>query len=270
MRIWDFTEYRPYLIAALGGERSRTGRRKSLAEHIPVHTTFVSQVLKGRAELSLEQGEAVNSFLGHTDEEGEYFLMMLLKDRAGTTPLRRRFESKIKVMRDQRLNIQSRLGAKGAVSEKDREKFYSTHYYGALHVLAGIPGFRTVEKMAEALRLSKARVQEMVDFCLRIGVLKTDAGELRPGPQHIHLGSDSELVLKHHANWRQHTLQSLQFLDPEDLHYSACVSLTQSDAYKIKDSMLQNLKDHVEVISKSPEEIAYVLAFDFYRLVSGK
>lgn len=254
-------------MAALGGEKSRTGRRKQLAEQIPVHTTFVSQVLKGRAEFSLEQGEAVNAFLGHTEDEGEYFLLMLLKDRAGTTSLRRRFEVKIKAMRDQRLNIQNRLGVKNAVSEKDRDRFYSTHYYGALHILTGIPAFRTVERLAEALRLSKARVQDMVDFCLRIGVLKTEAGELRPGPQHIHLGAQSEMVLKHHSNWRQHTLQSLQFLDTEDLHYSACVSLTQADAYKIKDMMLQNLKDHVDVISKSAEEVAYVLSFDFYKLI---
>jgi hypothetical protein len=268
MRIWEFTEYRPYLMDRLGGEGSRTGLRKRLADHIPVHTTFVSQVLKGRAEFSLEQGEAVNEFLGHTDDESEYFILLLLKDRAGDRRLRARFESKIRVMRDERLNIQKRVGASQEISDKDREKFYSSHYYGAIHVLTGIPEFRTVEKLSEALRLSKPRIQEMVDFCLRIGVLKHEGDELRPGSQHIHLGGRSELVLKHHSNWRLHTLQGLQFVDIDDLHYSACVSLTQKDAFHIKESMLTNLKDNVDIISKSAEEIAYVMSFDFYKLIA--
>lgn len=268
MRIWDFTQYKPYLIARMGGASARTGIRKQLAAHIPVHTTFVSQVLKGRAEFSLEQAESVNTFLEHTDDESEYFILLVLKDRAGTKPLKARFDRKIKVMRDERLNIQKRIGAQETISDGDREKFYSTHYYGAIHVLTSIPSFRTVDRLSEALRLSKVRVQEMVDFCLRIGILKQTGNELMPGSQHIHIGNQSELVLKHHKNWRQHTVYGLQFLDPDDLHYSACVSLTNADAFKIKESMLNNLKENVDVISKSAEEVAYVLSFDFYKLIA--
>lgn len=268
MRIWDFNQYKPFLIARLGGQQQRTGLRKRLAAHIPVHTTFISQVLKGRAEFSLEQAEAVTEFLELTDDEAEYFILLILKDRAGTPPLKKRFERKIKLMRDERLNIQKRIGAEDAITERDREKFYSTHYFGAIHVLTGIPEFRSVERLSEALRLSKPRVQEMVDFCLKIGVLKQEKGELKPGSQHIHIGNQTELVLKHHKNWRQHTIQGLQFLDPDDLHYSACVSLTYADAFKVKESMLHNLKENVEIISRSAEETAYVLSFDFYKLIA--
>src|ERR1700758_4028313 len=109
MRIWDHTNYRQYLLARLGEEGSRTGLRKKLAEAIPVHTTFVSQVLKGRAEFSLEQGEAVNAFLEHTEDEGEYFLLLLMQDRAGSGKLKSRFERKIQLMRDERLNIKKRV-----------------------------------------------------------------------------------------------------------------------------------------------------------------
>lgn len=267
MRIWDFQIYRKYLLFKLGAERSRTGLRKQLAEFIPVHTTFISQVMKGRADLSLEQGEAVNNFFEHTEDEAEYFLLLLLKDRAGTKTLKARFENKIKIMREQRLNIQNRIAASQTISDKDREKFYSSYYYGAIHVLTSIPEYRTTENLAEALKLSKPRVQDMVDFCLRIGVLSQDKNGLKPGSQHIHIAGNTELVLKHHSNWRQHSMQSLQFIDPEDLHYSACVSLTQADAFRVKELILENLKSNVDIISKSAEEIAYVLNFDFYKLI---
>ena len=139
MGIWECTEYRAYLVDRWGGESARTGLRKQMAEHIPVHTTFVSQVLKGRAEFSLEQAQSINEFLGHTEDEGEYFILLILKDRAGVRTLKKRFETKIKAMRDLRLNIQNRLGVKETITEEDRNRFYSNHYYGAIHVLAAIP-----------------------------------------------------------------------------------------------------------------------------------
>lgn len=269
MVIWEFQKYRAYLMSRLGGDGARTGLRKKLAEHIPVHTTFVTQVMKGRAELSLEQAESVNDFFEHSEAEGEYFLLLVMHERAGTKTLKKRFAQKIEVMRNERLNVQSRIGAKEAISEKDREKFYSSYIYGAVHVLTSLPQFQQVESLAAGLRLSKARVQEIVDFCIRIGVLKLEKGQLTPGSTHIHLGNQSELVLKHHQNWRQQAIQSLQFLDKEDLHYSACVSLTESDAFRVKEGLLAHLKDQVQLISNSREEVAYVLNLDFHKLLGS-
>lgn len=268
MRIWEFTHYRDYLTEKLGPEGSRTGLRKKLAEAIPVHTTFVSQVLKGRTEFSLEQAEAVNSFFEHTDDEGEYFILLILKDRSTNEKLKKRFEKKMQMMRDERLNIKARLDSTDSIAMKDRERFYSSAVYGAIHVLVAIPQFGSIEALAEATKLSRSRVREIVDFMIRVGVLKENSGKIETGTNHIHLENDSELILKHHTNWRYHTISNLQFLDRDDVHYSACLSLSVEDAFKLKESILANLKQNVDVISKSKEEVAYVMCFDFYKLFS--
>lgn len=269
MRIWESTDYRDYLVAKLGPEGSRTGLRKKLAAFIPVHTTFVSQVLKKKAEFSLEQAEAINQFLNHSDEEGEYFILLLLKDRAGTAPLKKRFETKIQEMRDDRLNIKARLEVDAQISREDRERFYSNSIYGSIHVLCSIPDFQSTEALAEALKLPRSKIQEIVDFLLRLQVLIEEEGRLKAGPQHIHLGNESELILKHHGNWRLHTLQRLQFLDKEDLHYSASMSLSVEDAFRVKESILSNLKANMNIIEKSKEEVAYVMSLDFYKLIGS-
>ena len=268
MRIWEFNNYREYLNHKLGGAGSRTGLRTKLAAAIPVHTTFVSQVLRGRNDFSLEQAECINEFLEHSEDEAEYFILLVSKDRAGHVRLRKRFEKKLIAMRDERLNIKHRLEATAAVSEKDREKFYSSALYGAIHVLAAIPQFQTLDALAEAIRISKSRTRTMVDFMLKIGVLKEEKEKIKSGANHVHLGNESELILKHHANWRYHTIANLQFLDRDDLHYSGCLSLSVADAFKIKESILANLKENVDLISKSKEETAYVMNFDFYKLFS--
>lgn len=265
--IWNFTDYRPYLVEKLGSEGSRTGLRKKLAEAIGVHTTFVSQVLKEKGDFSLEQGESINGFLSHTYDEGEYFLLLLMKDRAGTRELKKRFQDKIEAQRKERLNIKKRLEVQTEISAAERERFYSNPYYGAIHVLIPIPEFRRVEKIAEALKLSREQVQDMVDFMIKIGLLSEKNGELASGSQHMHLGNDSSTILKHHSNWRLHALQNLRFVQPENIHYSACLSLSREDAFKIKELLLAELKNHMKIVEKSPEEVAYVYNFDFYPLL---
>lgn len=268
MSIWDFTEYRPYMTEKLGAEGSRNGLRKQLAAAIPVHTTFVSQVLKGRAEFSLEQAEAINTFFGHTEDESDYFLLLLLKARAGTKGLKERFEKKLRELRDSRMNIKARLDVQSEASPQDRERFYSSYLYGAIHVLSAIPKLKTPAAIAESLRLPRAQVQDIVEFLLRIGVLKEERGLLAPGSRHMHLGNESELILKHHANWRLHTLTNLQYLNKDDLHYSACMTLSQDDAFRVKDSILDNLKTNMSIVAASPEDVGYVMSFDFYKLTT--
>lgn len=239
-----------------------------MAAAIPVHTTFVSQVLKGRAEFSLEQAEAINTFFEHTEDEGEYFILLLLKERAGNKKLRARFLRKIETMRDERLNIQKRLQVQDEISTKDREIFYSSFVYGAVHVLTAISSYQSEETLAEALKISRARMREIIDFLLKLGVLTEKDGRLRPGSSHVHLGNESALILKHHINWRLHTVANLQFHDREDLHYSACLSLSAADVFRVKESILQNLKANVDIVSKSKEEVPYVMNLDFYKLLA--
>lgn len=267
MQVWEFQNYRDYLVSKLGPEGSRSGARKELAAAIQVHTTYVSQVLKGKAEFSLEQAESINTFFSHTEDEGEYFISLVLKDRAGSAKLKSRFESKIQKMREARLNISQRLNVENAISEKDREKFYSSAVYGAAHVLCSLPQYKNVQALSEALQLSRQRTAEIVEFLLRIGVLKTEKEQLFPGPKHVHLANDSEMVLKHHTNWRMHAISNLQFLTKDDLHYSACLSISHEGAFLVKEAILETLKRVVEIVGKSEVETGYVLNFDFYKLI---
>jgi uncharacterized protein (TIGR02147 family) len=268
MKIWDFTNYRDYLHFRLGSDGSRSGLRKKMASFIPVHTTFVSQVLGSKADFSLEQAESINQFLEHSEDEGDYFLLLVIKDRAGNSKLKKRYENKIQNMRAERLNIKGRLDRSEDISVKDREKFYSSSIYGAVHVLTSIESYQSIEALAEILKLSRKRVREIVEFLLKIQILVEKGDKIIPGPKHVHLSNDSELILKHHANWRQHTIAKLQFLNKDDLHYSASMSLSKADAFRIKESMLENLKQNLCIIEKSKEEEAYVMCLDFYSLTN--
>ena len=264
--IFEFLNYRDYLKSKLGEKGARTGQKKALSEHLKVHTTLVSQIVLGKAELSLEQAEGANAFFGHSPDESEYFMLLVLKQRAGTQALESRWKQKIDQMRSQYLNIGKRIEPEAEIDPRDQAKFYSSYLYGAIHALVSIKQFQTAEALAELLNRSLKDINERLAFLIKLGLVIEKNGRLSYGPQHIHLSSDSFLIKQHHNNWRLQAMQSLEDPAKNDLHYSAALTLSREDAYKIKDSLIQNLQQNVKVISESKEEVAYVYCMDFFAL----
>jgi uncharacterized protein (TIGR02147 family) len=264
--VFQHQDYRQYLRNRLGGGKARTGEKKRASEALGVHTTLISQVLGEQCGLSLEQADRMNDFLGHSDDEAEYFLNLVQKDRAGTVSLRSRYEKHLKILRERNLQVHARVENDGKISEQHQRMFYSSYLYSAIHVLVSIARYNSVEKLASGLGLPRARVGEAVSFLNSIGVVLNENGILSPGKAHIHLSPESEYLSKHHLNWRLQMIERLGQPASQDLHYSAVVSLSQSDVEKIKESLLNNLKENSKTIMKSPEETAYVYCFDFFKL----
>jgi hypothetical protein len=65
-------------------------------------------------------------------------------------------------------------------------------------------------------------------------------------------------------NWRLQAMDSLEREDLQDLHYSAIVSLSQQDVRKLKNKMLENIKEYLEVVRPSKEEQVFSLCLDFF------
>jgi uncharacterized protein (TIGR02147 family) len=264
--IFGFSNYRDYLSMRLGGEGSRTGLKKRAAEAMDVHTTLVSQVLKGHCELSLEQAEKLNKFLNHTSEEASFFLLLILRDRAGTTTLKKRFETQIEEMKGKRLNLTSRVPKEREISIKDQERFYSSFLYSAIHVLSSIPRFNKVTELSRALGVADQDVQAAVDFLKRLDVVKEKDGVLTPGTRHVHLGASSQFVTNHHLNWRLKAVERIRQDPKEDLHYSGALSLSEDDVFEIKEILVNSIAKSTKVAMQSKEETAYVFCLDFFRL----
>ena len=121
--------------------------------------------------------------------------------------------------------------------------------------------------MAEYFRLSNRKVSEVLDFLLRTGMCETSAGRYTVGKSHISLSSDSPLLTKHHANWRQRAIASLDKEETrQDLHYSAVVSLSRKDSDKLKEEIMELLKKHRDLIRDSKEETVFAYTIDLFEL----
>lgn len=263
--IYEFTSYREYLNARLTAGGSRSGQKRRASEALGVHTTFISQVTLGRADFSLDQAERMNHFLNHSPDEGQYFLDLVIHDRAADPFLKDRFARKIQAHQSERSELKKHVGKSQQIDPADQEKFYSSHLYGLLHVLSSIPKYSNRQGLIEASGVPATVANEALDFLEKVGVLKVQGDRISTGEQHVHLGKDSKNIWRHHTNWRMASIQSFSFNQPTDLHYSGAISCSAEDAVKIRELILRQLKTINTTVSASKEEVAYVYCFDFFK-----
>ncbi|MDR3607391.1 MAG: TIGR02147 family protein [Oligoflexia bacterium] len=260
--LFEYRDYRAYLNDRIH-ERAR-GERTRLAEHLHCHLTYISQVLGGTAHLSPEQAQSLNRYYGHSGEESDFFLNLVLLARAGSPELERYYLTKIEQILERRLILKDRLKYKQTLNPVDQATYYSSWHYTAVHFALTIPRLQTRDAIARYLGLAPAIVSAALEFLLSVGIAREEKGRFTTGATSIHLGNDSPMLPKHHANWRIQALRSLDLAGPDDFHYTSVVTLAKSDLVKIKSLMVSAIEQIRPVIRESPEEGLYCYSMDLF------
>lgn len=268
--IYEFENYKDYLRSKAGGPHQKKGVKSAIARALGCQPTYVTNILNAHANLSMEQAEALNSFFAHTKEEAQLFLLMVLRERAGTHTLKAHFQEQIDQLHAGRLVLTKRLGQRNILTDEQRSTFYSVWYFLAAQIGLTIPGWRSHEELAANLGLSRARTAEILQFLCEVGLVKKSGNHFVPAETQIRLGRESHHILKHHSNWRMKAMESLEREGLNDLHYSGVVSLSARDVVRIKNLLLEQLKENLKIIGASKEEKLYGLNLDFYDLASAR
>ena len=267
--IFNSADYKAYLHSKVGGPHQKKGVKSAIARALGCQPTYITHVLNGHANLSLEQAEALNRFFAHTKEEGQIFFLMVQRDRAGTHSLKTHFQEQIDHILESRLVLTKRLGQRNILSEEQRAIFYSVWYFLAAQIGLTIPKWRTHDELSKHLGLSPSRIAETLQFLCEAGLVRKEGTQFIPTETQIRLGKDSHHILKHHTNWRVKAIESLENEDLNDLHYSSVISLSEKDVLRIKNLLLDQLKDNLKIIGDSKEECLYSMNIDFFNLAKA-
>jgi uncharacterized protein (TIGR02147 family) len=226
----------------------------------------LSRVLNGDADLSLEQADAANRFFGHTADESRFFLLLLEKNRAGTTSLRAHFDREISHLAEERerVNMEKRPKAQELLSLEDQLKYYSSWQYSAIHIALSVPRFQTRPALAQELKIPIETVSQILVFLLRTGMAQEKNGRYTIGKTWIHLPPASALVAKAHANWRLRAIESAERFRREDFHYTQVVSLSEDDAKRLTEFIGTLVDQSNQIIRDSKEETLRCLTVDFF------
>lgn len=261
--LFEFDDYRAYLKYRLTEAKGSRGSVSTLAEYLNCQSSFLSQVISFRSHLSLEHGHKVCDFLQFSQNERDYFLLLIQENRAGTHDLKEYFKLKAKKMQDSLGEIKNFLGNQSELNETQKSIYYSHWWYSAVHVLALLPKFKTVAHIASRLNMSLQQVEFIIQFLVQCQLIKPTVDGFQPLTQSIHLGKDSYLIAKHHVNWRLKMAEILNHPRKEDLNYSSIIGISERDAKKLRTLILKFLAECDTTVMASKEEEAYILNFDF-------
>lgn len=262
--VFDFDSYKDYLNFLVGPRDKRAGLRSTMAKTLNCQPTYVSQVLYGHAHLSLEQGDTLSDYFGHSRDEKHFFLLLIQKERAGTKRLESFFDEEMQALKNRRLVLTERLGTKGSLNPVQQATYYSSWQYAAIHIALTIPDLRQVANLSKFFNIPRKRVVTVLDFLCSSGLAIQKGSEYHAGKVQVRVGNSSPEIIKHHTHWRMQAIDSLERETLKELHYSGIVSLSKKDVLKIKDQTLQFIQDAIKVIRDSKEEELYCLNIDFF------
>lgn len=259
----DFTKFNKYRSFIRGYLEVRAPRARGeitrLAEFAGIHPTFVSQVLAGTKEFSMEQGFSVAEYLELTESERTYFLLLLQRDRAGTKKLKDYFNSQLNEFRKSLLLVSSQLKEHRQLMDEDRAIFYSSWLYAAIRLYCSVGNGPTLEDICSYFGLRRQKAIKILEFLVSTDLVNYEKGSYRLGSQHTHLPSDSPFIVRHHMNWRTKALQRHDNVSNEEIAFTAPMSIAKEDFQKIREKILECIKDSIEIAKKSDaKELAFL------------
>lgn len=265
--LYSFQDYRDYLSHwAEESPKGGHGSRKRISEYLRCQSAFISQVLHKTTHLTLEHAERLNEFLEHDALESDYFLLLVQMQRAGSKKLQDYFRKKVEEIHARRLVLKNRIkGSEREITDAVKQKYYSQWYFGAIRLLLTIPAMQNKESLVRHLKLPRSTINEAIAFLEESGFISR-VGDDRfiVSEQHLHLGNDSPLIVKHHLNWRLKAMQSLELEREHDLHYSLGMTISQSDVGKLKAMVVEFVESVQKIARPSEAQVLCGLCIDFF------
>jgi uncharacterized protein (TIGR02147 family) len=263
--IFEYNDYKNYIKERIADSPAKgRGVKLKLSEHLNCQTSFISQVLNGDPNFSLEQGIKLNTFFDHTKEEARYFILLLHNERAGSAELRQFVKEEMKEILDKRSDLKNRLDIKNSLKKVDQQVYYSSWHYACIHMMVAISEFQTPLAISKHLNLSREKTMEVLTFLEETGLAQKVGTRYEIGLTRIHLTKDSPQIQRHHSNWRMKAIGAIDENISANLHYSSIVSMSKADVPQVKEILIKSIEECRKVIRDSKEEKVQSICIDFF------
>jgi uncharacterized protein (TIGR02147 family) len=267
MKVFEFTDYRDFIIFTQKNRPKKGyGLLTQIAKAIGASPSIVTQVLQKERDFTLEQADLFCEFFGFSELESEYFLTSVSHERSGTPKLKARFAKKLSELGEKAQNLRDRIPPSAELDEKAKATFYSQWYYSAIRLSTSIDKLNSPTAISKKLQLPVATVQRTLQFLLQNGLCVETNDGLKMGIQSTHLGAESQLVSRHHANWRLKGLEKMNQISKDELFFTSPVSISLADIEHVRKILVRTIEDVFKTVDPSPSEELACLSIDWFKL----
>lgn len=262
--IYSFKSYKTY-IKALILHQGR-GSIGHLSEAAGCNRTYLSQCLSSKVQLTADHIIGISEYLKHSDEEQNFFLLLLLYERAVTSKAQQNFKTKIDKIAQDSLILSKKISDKldsQEITDNQKHLYYSSWKYGAVHTLTSIKDFQTSSSISKKLNLSQPEVNIILNDLLQMNLIINKSTHWIHSGVNIHVPAGSAFMFQNHVNWRLKALDSVG--DRNSIHYTTLFSLTKKDWEHIREQLLTFINNQRDQIHQSGSEEIYCFNCDLFK-----
>lgn len=264
--VFDFKSYKQCVNNWIESQpKGGHGQLRRMAEFLRVNSVVMSQIFRGTRDLTSEQAVQICKFMGFSDPQRDYFLLLVNYERAGSLELKEVINSQIEAAKKAANALKNRI-KHSKFTEEDRATFYSQWYYSAVRLGVSIESMSTVSAIAAHLKIERALASKVVAFLLEHGLVVEKSGRLDMGPQVTHVGHDSPFVNRHHTNWRLKGLQAIEGLREDELFYTGPMAISNRAAKEIRKDIVALIERSTKAAADSKSEVLNCLNIDWFRI----
>ncbi len=265
--IYQFDNYKNYLNYRISSlPKNGRGEFLRISKYLNVHTSLISQVLSGSKEFSVEQAFKVCDYFGLTENDRDYFMVLINHSRSGTVELKEYYQSILQQIKDKYFTVKSRIKKSVELTEQQKSQYYSDWRFMAVWLATSLETVSSIDDIEQLFNINKKDLSKVLKFLNSSGLCLEVDGKLSQGISKTHLDRDSILINRHHINWRLKAIEKLEKASNRELFFTAPLTVSKKDLKKIKAILLNTVQEVSGVIdTTTPEELA-CLSIDLFNI----
>ena len=264
--VYNFDDYRKYIEAVVKERKNAWGIWSQIAKAAGCQSTYLTQSMKGRAELTADHVIGIAEFFELSSDETQFFILILDYGRAATKKLKDFLYEKIRKTKKDQEDLAKRINQPRLDVGEKETLYYSSWYWSAIHVMLSIPIYKTTAKISERLQLPLEQTKFVLTQMKVYGLVKQERDHWTLAAGDIHIPKHSPLIGMHHQNWRTRAVMDSTNPFSDGLHFTGVHSMSFQDAAKIKSLLLDLVDKNKRIIAPSPEEEAFCINLDFFKI----
>lgn len=267
--LFEYIDYKKFINACIRDNKEHVRALKSeLSRACGCQLAYFSQVLNGDAHLSMEQAEALATYLFRAEEEIDYFLDLVMFNRSSKDSLRKRLKSRIQKVIDEKENLKNRVPGENKIKEEEGDPVYlSTWHYAAIHTAIGIKKYQSIQALSRLLGLSYRRCDEIVKYLYFRGyIVRSKSGFYESSDVTVHIPKDSPWLHVFLSNLSQAAMEQLHEKRKSRFHYSAFATMDEESYLELKQMLIQVVDRFLANAKSKNREDLYLINLGFFEM----
>ncbi len=267
MLIFQFDDYKSYFLDWVAASpNAGRGQFSKLSQFLSVSSVFITQVFRGDKDLNMDQAFEATEFMGLTDSETDYFLLLVQEARATGHKLKTRIKAKRQKLKLENLSLKRQIIQDAELSEEVKATFYGHWHYSAIRLACSIPGFANNAAIASKFQIPIERVNQVLSFLHQNELILKDKKGWKLGPKVTHLAAGSPFIISRQVQWRTKGFEAMAKSDEADLFYTSPMSLDEKTFSEIRQQFSETIKSALEKVRKADSEMLVCMNLDWFKI----